>query len=1023
MIYVAGQVLPFFWPMRTFVTRNPLHGFEDMRFEDALVEGRRLFGAETFLPRQHYHGLIAAGGLESGALDEAIQTALPDGAGLADIDLPRWAKTALKDIDRPLFAKGMACTGEQVHDALHGRPVRQAPALTANEARDRAFEAIPPDLPVEAAADALAGTDMARMLDEQVIRACLQFFDEGQSVWAMPDRERGFFAAWRGVAGGPARRFLAGLEAGLAPGGTLSPEMVIDHVLQALGIPENHWRNYVASALARLPGWAGFIRWRSSAKRYHWSRRHPGDLVDLLAVRLTLSWLMLEGESRRGKPVLRPAIDRMIAEDPFGTLVRLDYHAARVPAAHVRRAERLLAGGKSEQAADIVKDSIAARRLADARDCAAALKRLADRAGGRAALDALDANGVGRLVEALHDLETHEGMIWLRAMEQQEMNRLLDTIALAPPPAREKRPFVQAAFCIDVRSERFRRHLESFGDYETFGIAGFFGVPVSLLGLGKGSEKHLCPVILTPKNLVLEMTAGEWTDEAAFSVLDRALHELKESVISPFVTVEAIGLLFGFDMIGKTVAPRFYNSWRARLHADKPRTHLMLDKLSREQADSVVRAVQRAVIIEAVAHELELPPENIPDAIVRALREAALGHAEPPAGIAGQLGIDDARLARLIEQLQTAYRINPSFADLQMEQLGRVGFSIDQQVGFVQQALASIGLTENFSRFVLLVGHGSTSENNPYEAALDCGACGGNDGLTSARVLAAMANNPVVRRGLAKRGITIPDDARFVPAFHNTTTDEIRLHDLELLPATHLVYLDRLRTGLVSAARLCAQERQPALLFGENNHPDPGAAFGIAKRNAIDWSQVRPEWGLSRNAHFVIGRRWLTQHLSLDGRTFLHSYDWRLDPKLRILENILTGPLVVAQWISLEYYFSTVDNDRFGAGSKVYHNVAGQIGVMTGNLSDLRTGLPAQTVLAKGKPFHEPMRLVTLIEAPFQSARKAIEAVVAVKRLVNNGWIRVAVVDPETGRIHVFDENEWIDHPRDLSGKEERMAS
>jgi uncharacterized protein YbcC (UPF0753/DUF2309 family) len=188
---------------------------------------------------------------------------------------------------------------------------------------------------------------------------------------------------------------------------------------------------------------------------------------------------------------------------------------------------------------------------------------------------------------------------------------------------------------------------------------------------------------------------------------------------------------------------------------------------------------------------------------------------------------------------------------------------------------------------------------------------------------------------------------------------------------------------------------------------DPAAAARDAHRNAMDWSQVRPEWGLSRNAYFVIGRRALTQSMGLDGRAFLHSYDYRVDPNRRLLETILTGPLVVGQWINMEHYFSAVDNERFGSGSKVYHNVTGRFGVMTGNLSDLRTGLPAQTVLKDGRPYHEPMRLITVIEAPFAQARAAVDNVVAVKRLVHNGWIRLIAIDPETGTVRLFQDGGW----------------
>ena len=218
-------------------------------------------------------------------------------------------------------------------------------------------------------------------------------------------------------------------------------------------------------------------------------------------------------------------------------------------------------------------------------------------------------------------------MIWLRAMEKHAIDRLLEGVSLQPPAARDKRPFAQALFCIDTRSERIRRHLENAGDYQTYGIAGFFGVPVSFMELGKGSEINLCPVLLTPKNLVLEMAVSESRhDVAAVTVLEKVLHELKESVLTPFVTVEAIGLLFGLDMVGKTLMPQHYNRWRQRLYRSKPQTHLLLDKLSREQADSIVRAVQRAVIVKAVEQEFGLEAERINDALVRELREAAMGN-------------------------------------------------------------------------------------------------------------------------------------------------------------------------------------------------------------------------------------------------------------------------------------------------------------------------------------------------------------------------------------------------------------
>ncbi|MGD8588768.1 MAG: DUF2309 domain-containing protein [Chromatiales bacterium] len=1009
MVYVAGEPVPFFWPMRSFIHHNPLHGLEHLPFAEAVQKGAKLFHARGFLPRSVYQGYLADGSLDADALTAQLQTFAAARQPLPGIDLAAWTRALLEQMSNPIIRPGAVAATEEIHAVLHGQTLLNAATVSTEMMIPQLRTDLLGDRPVYESVDALYGTGIGDELDELVIRACLDFFDEGQSVWVMPGREEGFFFAWRQVAGRRAQALLERIEAAEADDSVkLTPEQVIDHIMRALQVPEDQWVGYFTREIVHLHGWAGFIRWRATASHYYWSERFPGDLVDLLAVRLTLAWLLLDKHARRGVPKTSSELLRLIEQRPQETYLRLVLHGGQILPAMAHRVDLALARGKSRMIEQTFDDYVRAKRAEDARLLAANLSELAIKVDASAALEGLASDELARLVEALRELEAGEGMIWLRALEAKAMTRLLDGISLESPPVRDKRPFVQAAFCIDTRSERIRRHLENVGDYQTFGIAGFFGVPVSLMELGKGSEMHLCPVLLTPKNLVLEMSSAVRTDEAAVTTLERVMHKLKESVLSPFVTVEAIGLLFGFDMIGKTVAPEVYNRWRRHLHEHKNGTHLLLDKLSREQADSILRAVQRAIIVEAAEQEMGLGPEQITDAMVRELREAALGNAELESDLAADMKLDEGRVRDFVLRLRTVYRINPSFARLQFEQLGRIGFGLEEQVGFVHQALSSIGLIGGFSRFVLLVGHGSSSENNPYESALDCGACGGNHGLVSARVLAQMANKPAVRQRLAEKGIAIPDDAWFLPALHNTTTDEISLHDLELLPTSHLVYLDRLRNGLASAARLCAQERLPSLQI-EPNRRDPASAFRGARRNATDWSQVRPEWGLARNAYFIIGRRSLTRSLGLDGRAFLHSYDYRVDRNRRLLENILTGPLVVGQWINMEHYFSAVDNERFGSGSKVYHNVAGRFGVMTGNLSDLRTGLPSQTVLDKGLPHHEPLRLITLIEAPFERAHAAVESVVAVKRLVRNGWIRLVVVDPETALTHAYDEGEWVE--------------
>ena len=1006
-VYVAGEPIPFFWPMRSFIHHNPLHGLEHLPFPDAVARGEELFKARGFLPRHRYQRYLAEGGVDPERLAAEVADFAADRDAGAEIDLPSWLMALLTRVEQPVRVRRSLAGAEDVRACLIGFGPAADAAPDTGALTDGLRTALVGGRPVYEGVDALYGTGIGEELDELVTKSCLDFFDEGQSSWAMPGREQGFFAAWRDIALRNGRLLLRGLRLQRILADASAPEEVIAQVMRALEVPEWQWPGYFTRELARLHGWAGFIRWRSHAKHYHWSQQYPGDLVDLLAVRLTLALALLTERKRKGMATTVGALNEAIENRPQETYLRHELHSGAILPGHALRVEKALARGKPQAIGRVFAEYVRAKRDHEAHHQAERLRELADQTDGKTVLDRLSARELERLLDALDAFERREGMIWLRAMEARATNRLVQTVNRTPPAPREKRPFAQALFCIDTRSERIRRHLEGAGDYQTYGIAGFFGVPLSFMELGKGSETHLCPVLITPKNLVLEMPVSGPQDMAAVTALEKALKELKNSVLSSFVTVEAIGLLFGLDMVGKTLIPRQYNRWRQRLHEHKPASHLMLDKLSREQADSIVRTVQRAVITKAVEQEFQLAAERITDTMVRELREAALGRQQGAPELAEALGMEAKDEAAFIQRLRAVYRIDPAFAQLQMERLGRIGFTLDEQVGFVDKALRSIGLTEGFSRFILLVGHGSTSENNPYESALDCGACGGNHGIVNARVLAQMANKAEVRDKLREQGIDIPHDAWFAAALHDTTTDELRLFDPDQMPASHAVYVDRLHNGLAAASRRCARERMPTLKIPAVEG-ETGDAFREAQRNAMDWSQVRPEWGLSRNAYFIIGRRALTQELSLEGRAFLHSYDYRIDSKRRLLETILTGPLVVGQWINMEHYFSTVDNERFGSGSKVYHNVAGRFGVMTGNLSDLRTGLPSQTVLDQGAPYHQPIRLITVIEAPLAEAQAAVENVVTVKQLVRGGWLRLLIIDPETGEITTFDDGQWL---------------
>lgn len=319
-----------------------------------------------------------------------------------------------------------------------------------------------------------------------------------------------------------------------------------------------------------------------------------------------------------------------------------------------------------------------------------------------------------------------------------------------------------------------------------------------------------------------------------------------------------------------------------------------------------------------------------------------------------------------------------------------VGLSLDDQARIGGSALRAMSLTRNFARVVLLAGHGSTSVNNPHAAGLNCGACGGHAGDANARVMAFILNAPEVRARLAETGISIPQDTVFVAGNHDTTTEEVVLFDIDKVPVSHREDLRNLMESLVLASTSARKERAARFGSGAGHAP----ASDLVPRSH-DWSQVRPEWGLAGCASFIAAPRHRSKCLKLEGRAFLHDYDWRHDKDFGVLELVMTAPLVVANWISLQYYGSTVDNRIFGSGDKTLHNVVGSLGVFEGNGGDLRVGLPWQSLHDGERLVHEPMRLTALIEAPVDAMNLVLQKHEGLGALLNNGWMNLYAIDEQ----------------------------
>lgn len=988
VILLSSEIIAPYWPMRTFVHHNPLHGLEELHFEEAAQRAQQVLGGKGYLSLELFRDYARSGRILPRHIDAALKPRAHDKqVTLGDHQITDF------DVLRAQLLHGLSAPPEDVLDAMIAcRPDRTVITAVADHLSRglepaNVEEAQGDDNPavlgrhatLASWCDRTLGTDITAGINREMIKWCEAFLDEDHAAWAMPGRENGFYAAWRSLAalewspcGIPqSRRKLARLPA--------HPEdALLDH-LASLGIPPDLWQDYLALHFAALPGWVSFIKWRADQTDYEWQQAHPIDLVQYLAARL---WY-----------------ERELVQQVCRTELGIDgnVQAIRGAAASKDSSETDRTGFRHRSWSWRLVALAAALEIAPSGLMDTAPETL------KTVLDWQDS-----FPEASH------GPVWLNAFEAGYQEQLLAKLRpnlSKSPSATPVRPQSQAVFCIDVRSESFRRHLEAVGDYGTFGFAGFFSVFIRYQAMGSVHDTDQFPVIMKAKNTVREVPriyqsqllsrhrAGTKLLHAAHTLL----HDLKENVVTPYVMVESLGWFYSLPLIGKTVFASWYHTWAVRLRrifVPRVSTSLTVDKLSREEVTEMLAAEQRGIIRRALQKRfgdryLNLSLERLEYLRKRALDESHGGDHAPK----GSLSAEEE--ATFVQVLREQYRINPGGAFARMERITRMGFTLAEQVFTVETALRMMGLTENFARLVLFCGHGSTSENNPFEAALDCGACGGNTGKPNARVLAIMANKAPVREALAKNGLVIPQDTYFIAGQHDTTTDTVELFDLEDIPHTHLNDLLRLDRDLAEAGRRNSRERcgrfpeLPSTL-------SPAKAAREARRRSGDWSQVRPEWGLSGNAAFIIGRRDLTQGIDLGGRAFLHSYDHRRDVTGRLLEIVMTGPQVVGQWINMEHYFSTVDTEVYGSGSKIYHNVVGRFGIMSGPQSDLRTGLAWQTVMSGPRPYHEPMRMLTVIEAPRERILQIIRRHRILRQLYDNEWVHLMALDPDQGSFFYY---------------------
>jgi len=754
-IDTAATTVGSLWPIHSFVTANPLAGFEDQPFSEAVTQAADLLGGRGYPSAETFRAALQRGQIDPETLD----------AELSELGYE----------DEP----------EILLDHM----------ANAADATD---------------SDSDTATDR---VDQVLTKWLSAFLDEGSAHWSMPNREAGFYTAFRGVAEHDGEIPDKGIVADLPE----TPTETIETVLAPY--PESRWVSIFEEQLAALPGWTGLIKQRADDEGA-WQSAYPVSLAGYLAARLALL-------------------------DAVG--------------------------------ADIAPSN-----------------------------DSIDPDPTAELAGA-----------FLRAWEATYRGDLVETVAAESQPIADSdtsgRPDAQLVFCIDTRSEIVRRHIETAGDYETHGYAGFFGIPMEYRGYDDDVSVDACPPILDPQHHVTDVPTDDDTQAShdRLSGIRETADEIIETVEANAATaygyVETAGSGYGLALAARTLVPG--------------RVHDLFDAVD----------------------------DSVPDE--HEFCDPLVHHQHTYAG------------------------------DLP------VGLTTEEKVEYAATAFDLMGW-ETFSRLVVFTGHASETANNPYDSSLDCGACAGNPGGPNARVLAKICNDDEVRAALRDRGFEIPEDTVFLAGEHNTTTDEVELYDSDV-PETHATDLDQLRADLATARENAAAER------AESMGADGSSGVSETERRATDWAETRPEWGLAGNAGFVVGPRELTSDVDLDGRAFLHSYDWSTDPDGEALEAILTGPMVVTQWINTQYYFSTVDNAVYGSGSKVTHNPVGNVGVYQGNGGDLMTGLPLQSLMAADDdPYHQPLRLSTVIHAPVDRVNGVLAEHPELADLLDNNWLSLTVVDP-----------------------------
>ena len=978
------HVLPAQAPIKDFVHHNTLHGFQHLPFRAALAAAEAAIGAHGFLPavtsRAYFQqGRITREDLDA-ALDETPELRVNE---LLTGGLSRRAVLCaglLHDFSPPAatWAWQVESAGVLRHPAADLSATARAALLRGRAESDvipalwAACQGLLDTPPVAEAFDAdaelaallrcvghrltlrgvllrLTGRDVLDELRPYLIRHLANFLDQGLAALHAPTPAQGFYAAWLASAQDDPHFALHDMDEWESTRERLpdNPVAAIAQSLQLLGLDEADWPAYLETLAKELPGWSGMVLWRHGHPGYA-GLTAPVGLADYLAVRLVLEQVYAQhfaGRHFKTEASLS-GLRGYFHRHPSELQVRLALYGTQqgaLPESLADQAHRLVREATGRNGEEVDADWRPVARLIEAALAQPAtnaswrLFRLAQHLGLDAdAVQTLGATGAAALLECLAELTPErQGWVWLQAYE---------------------RHYREQVFAALAANHGRGAWVERGGTSQTTPQAQLvFCMDDREEGLRRHlEERH--PRIETLGaaahfSVFIRYTGLGEVPTDLCPVVARPAHTIVESA-APETEARAQGYL---------QAQGLRRRWKTRL----------LEGSRRTPWGAALASGLGALV-------------TLPGLALKSLAPAAAG--QVTAGLRQRLeGTPSTRLTF------TALEATPATPDAP-----RAGFTDMEQADRVFGFLRNIGLTSGFAPLVVIVGHGSNSLNNPHMSAYDCGACSGRHSGANARLFAAMANRPEVRALLRERSLDIPAATWFMGCEHNTCDDRVTWYDTEQLPSTHVQPLRDLQVALVEAGQLHAQERSRRFMSASLDMT-PKQAFRHVLGRRHDFSQARPELGHATNASAFIGRRAATRGAFFDRRMFLISYDSAIDPEGTVLEPLLLANGPVGAGISLEYYFSTVNNERYGCGTKVMHNVAGLFGVMDGAASDLRTGLPRQMI-----EIHEAMRLLVIVEHRLDVLTAIYQRQPPLQELIGNGWIQLAAKDPDSEAIHRF---------------------